>query len=123
MNDRDKQIEELAHEIFECIDRELIDKFIEDENGNLKSVQTVSIYSIAEHLLDKGYRLNADVLKSEKIVQKETLNEIIDKIKGTLYVCESYDKDSFTQDNIAGLKRALRLIGEFAKCKDIEVNE
>lgn len=53
---KEEQIEEIADILIECLGRETVDKFVEDEKGNLVSIQTYSLHSVAETLYNKGYR-------------------------------------------------------------------
>lgn len=55
------QAEELAHDLVNLLGRETVDKFIEDENGDLATVQTYSLYLVAENLVKKGWRKPATV--------------------------------------------------------------
>lgn len=55
MTDKE-QIEELSKELIAELGRETVDKFIEDEQGNLKKIVTYSLAAIAENLYNKGYR-------------------------------------------------------------------
>ena len=119
--DREKEIEALAHLIFECVDREFIDKFIEDENGDLASIQTVSIYSIAEHLLNNGYSKNADVWQGENEVRREAFIRVIDDIKAAVARLERLKGIGYADGIVIGLKRAIEIIIDLAKSLNIEV--
>ena len=55
MKTEQEQINKLASTIFEIIGRENIDRFTEDKNGNLVSVETVGIEGIAEAIINVGY--------------------------------------------------------------------
>lgn len=55
MKTEQEQINKLANTIFEIINRENIDRFTEDKNGNLVCVETVGIEGIAETLIKAGY--------------------------------------------------------------------
>lgn len=55
MKTKQEQIDKMASIIFETINRENIDRFIEDKNGNLVSVETVGIEGIAEAIINSGY--------------------------------------------------------------------
>lgn len=54
------QIEKLAEELIAELGRETVDKFIEDDQGNLKKIVTYSLAAIAENLYNKGYRKIGD---------------------------------------------------------------
>lgn len=55
MKTEQEQINKLASTIFEIIGRENIDRFTEDKNGNLMSVETVGIEGIAKAIIQAGY--------------------------------------------------------------------
>lgn len=55
MKTKQEQIDKMASIIFETINRENIDRFVEDKDGNLVSVETVGIEGIAEALIENGY--------------------------------------------------------------------
>ena len=105
---KEQQIEKLSKKLIELIDRETIDKFIEDEEGNLKEIRTYSVSEIARSLYNIGWRQVGDIeenfiskkaliacennkgatehlLMAEKVIEqakKETAKEILQKIKG-----------------------------------------
>lgn len=82
-----KQVEELANALIKLLDRETVDKFIEDEHGNLKMIKTYSLYEIAKELYNEGFRkcetmhckklINDFIAEIRKQTAKEILNSII----------------------------------------------
>lgn len=66
------EIERLTFELVSLLDRENVDKFIEDSDGNLVRVETYSLYEVAKSLVNKGYG------NIERVV-----TAFIDKIKET----------------------------------------
>ena len=57
---KQEQIEELSKELIAELGRETVDKFIEDDQGNLKKIVTYSLAGIAENLYNAGYRKIGD---------------------------------------------------------------
>ena len=53
---KQEQIEELSKELIAELGRETVDKFIEDDQGNLEKIVTYSLAAIAENLYNKGWR-------------------------------------------------------------------
>lgn len=53
---KEKQIEEISQILINAIGRESVDRFIENEQGDLVGVATVSLYQLAEELYNAGYR-------------------------------------------------------------------
>lgn len=53
---KEQQIEELAKLLIKAFDRETIDRFIENDNGDLIRIETISLYAVAEQLFEVGYR-------------------------------------------------------------------
>lgn len=68
---KEQQIEKLSKKLIELIDRETIDKFIEDEEGNLKEIRTYSVYEIAKSLYNIGWRQVGDI--EENFISKKAL--------------------------------------------------
>ena len=60
----EKGIEQLARTLEKFIDREYIEKFFENDEGDLKRVVTISVRDIAKHLLICGYG-KVDELQAE----------------------------------------------------------
>ena len=67
-----------------AIGRETVDKFIEDENGNLKGVETVSLYALAEAIAQKCIRRTA---KSR--IRKKAVKEVLQKVRSHIPPRES----------------------------------
>lgn len=53
---KQEQIEEMAKVLIDLLDRETVDKFIENEKGDLVRIETYSLASVAEALYNAGYR-------------------------------------------------------------------
>lgn len=53
---RAEMIDNMASVLIDALDRETVDKFIEDDNGNLIGIETYSLYEVAKQLYNAGYR-------------------------------------------------------------------
>lgn len=73
----EKEVNAIANMLIEQLDRETVDKFIEDENGNLARIETYSLYEVGKSLYQKGCRvLHGDGkprILAHKILSDETL--------------------------------------------------
>lgn len=52
---KEKMIEQLGNDLIRQLGRELVDKFVEDEKGNLIAIETYSLNEVAESLINTGY--------------------------------------------------------------------
>lgn len=51
---KQQQIDKLAELLIDILGREYIDRFYEDDEGNLTRIETYSLYDVAEQLVDAG---------------------------------------------------------------------
>ncbi len=89
MKTKQEQIDKMASIIFETINRENIDRFVEDKDGNLVSVETVGIEGIAEALIENGY---GDV--SEYKNRFEVVDKVLTETRAKLTKAE-HDRDRY----------------------------
>lgn len=108
MTDKE-QIKELAEELIAELGRETVDKFIEDDQGNLKKIVTYSLAAIAESLYKAGYRNvsnGAVVLTAEENSEYLKLKADIENAKEIIDFLQKDNKRLF--NSIATYKDLVR---------------
>ncbi len=104
---KNHEIERLTFELVSLLDRENIDKFIEDGDGNLVRVETYSLYEVAKSLVNKGY---GDI--------NQALTEFADKILFWLYDREKIVTRFVDEE----AKITLGRLSELERCRE-KINE
>lgn len=64
---------ELGQLLWDIIGRECIDKYREDDDGNIVSVSSISVDGIAEEIIKAGYNKNS---------RQKTLNDLLEWLDG-----------------------------------------
>lgn len=77
---KQEQIDKLADRLIDALGREFVDKFYEDDEGNLTRIETYSLYDVAEQLVDAGYVNREDVEKQTRQAKVDVLDEALNKI-------------------------------------------
>lgn len=105
---RAEMIDDVANILISALDRETVDKFVEDENGNLIAIETYSLYEVAKQIIGAGYgkvdeykaefeRLRQEVRDTDKIARNsiEQFQDDYDK---------AFERLKFQQREIEQLK-------------------
>ena len=128
MKTKQEQINKLANTIFEIICRENIDRFIEDKNGNLMSVETVGIEGIAKAIIQAGYG-DVSEYKAEIRELKADLDHQIDATNDAenfaSHLQDDYDKCfkrlKSMQKELNELKDKLKSVAYVEPIKDVVI--
>ena len=112
MKTKQEQINKLASTIFEIIGRENIDRFTEDENGNLVRVETVGIEGIAEALIKAGY---GDI--SEYKAEIERLTKILNNLTTSPKETDIFGKPKLLMFAGVKVEEAIKRVTEYNELK------